>query len=97
MGFVANKIQYAVTHVLFDWDGTLLNSYEADVRAYLTMFAAMGVAWTEAEIAKNTTRRTGIASTGRRGYRGVIGRKRIRFGRRLMRARIRRSCREHDR
>ena len=51
MGFVANKIQYAVTHVLFDWDGTLLNSYEADVRAYLTMFAAMGVAWTEAEIA----------------------------------------------
>jgi beta-phosphoglucomutase-like phosphatase (HAD superfamily) len=48
-----DKIQYAATHVLFDWDGTLLNSYEADVRAYLTMFGAMGVAWTEAEIAKH--------------------------------------------
>jgi HAD superfamily hydrolase (TIGR01509 family) len=48
-----DKIQYAATHVLFDWDGTLLNSYEADVRAYLTMFGAMGVAWTEAQIAKH--------------------------------------------
>jgi HAD superfamily hydrolase (TIGR01549 family) len=47
------KIRYAATHVLFDWDGTLLNSYEADVRAYLAMFRRMGVAWTEAEIAKH--------------------------------------------
>ena len=31
--------------VLFDWDGTLLNSYEADTTAYLAMFRAMGISW----------------------------------------------------
>lgn len=31
--------------VLFDWDGTLLNSYEADTTAYLAMFRAMGIPW----------------------------------------------------
>ena len=31
--------------VLFDWDGTLLNSYEADTKAYLAMFRAMGIPW----------------------------------------------------
>jgi len=31
--------------VLFDWDGTLLNSYEADTAAYLAMFRAMGIPW----------------------------------------------------
>ena len=31
--------------VLLDWDGTLLNSYAADVRAYLTMFRALEIAW----------------------------------------------------
>jgi pyrophosphatase PpaX len=31
--------------VLFDWDGTLLNSYHADSQAYLGMFRAMGVNW----------------------------------------------------
>jgi HAD superfamily hydrolase (TIGR01509 family) len=31
--------------VLFDWDGTLLNSYEADAAAYLAMFQAMDIAW----------------------------------------------------
>ena len=31
--------------VLFDWDGTLLDSYHADSQAYLAMFRAMGVAW----------------------------------------------------
>jgi len=31
--------------VLFDWDGTLLNSYHADAQAYLAMFAAMGIDW----------------------------------------------------
>src|ERR1700732_3624266 len=29
--------------VLFDLDGTLLNSYASDTRAYLTMFRALGV------------------------------------------------------
>lgn len=31
--------------VLFDWDGTLLDSYAADVRAYLAMFRALEVDW----------------------------------------------------
>lgn len=31
--------------VLLDWDGTLLNSYAADVRAYLAMFRALEVEW----------------------------------------------------
>jgi HAD superfamily hydrolase (TIGR01509 family) len=36
--------------VLLDWDGTLLNSYAADQRAYLGMFRALGIAWGAAEI-----------------------------------------------
>jgi HAD superfamily hydrolase (TIGR01549 family) len=31
--------------MLFDWDGTLLDSYHADSQAYLAMFRAMGVDW----------------------------------------------------
>ena len=31
--------------MLFDWDGTLLNSYAADQRAYLAMFRALGIEW----------------------------------------------------
>ncbi len=31
--------------VLFDWDGTLLDSYHADMQAYLKMFRALGVDW----------------------------------------------------
>ena len=45
--------KFSATHILFDWDGTLLNSYAADVRAYLTMFRALGIEWTEAEIARH--------------------------------------------
>jgi HAD superfamily hydrolase (TIGR01509 family) len=44
--------QFAARAVLFDWDGTLLNSYAADVRAYLAMFGAFGINWTEREVAK---------------------------------------------
>jgi pyrophosphatase PpaX len=36
--------------VLFDWDGTLLDSYHADSQAYLAMFGAMGVNWGLAEL-----------------------------------------------
>lgn len=35
----------ALHGVLFDWDGTLLDSYQADSQAYLAMFRAMGVNW----------------------------------------------------
>lgn len=31
--------------VLFDWDGTLIDSFHADSQSYLAMFAAMGVSW----------------------------------------------------
>lgn len=31
--------------VLFDWDGTLLDSYAADVRAYMAMFRALEIEW----------------------------------------------------
>ena len=43
--------QFSTRAVLFDWDGTLLNSYEADLRAYLSMFHALGIHWTERELA----------------------------------------------
>ena len=36
--------------VLLDWDGTLLNSYAADQRAYLAMFRGMGIKWGVREI-----------------------------------------------
>lgn len=44
-------IQYSARAVLFDWDGTLLNSYAADVRAYLSMFRALDIMWTERDLA----------------------------------------------
>jgi HAD superfamily hydrolase (TIGR01549 family) len=44
-------IQFSARAILFDWDGTLLNSYAADVRAYLSMFRAFDIRWTEREVA----------------------------------------------
>lgn len=40
----------ALHGVLFDWDGTLLDSYHADSQAYLAMFRTMGVDWGLAEL-----------------------------------------------
>jgi phosphoglycolate phosphatase len=31
--------------VVFDWDGTLLDSYHADSQAYLSMFRELGIPW----------------------------------------------------
>ena len=39
--------------VLFDWDGTLINSYAADSAAYLTMFRQMGISWGLEELARH--------------------------------------------
>jgi HAD superfamily hydrolase (TIGR01549 family) len=39
--------------VLFDWDGTLLDSYEADARAYVAMFAALGMPWNRTDLEKH--------------------------------------------
>ncbi len=36
--------------VLFDWDGTLLNSFAADERAYLAMFQALGIDFTTKDL-----------------------------------------------
>jgi pyrophosphatase PpaX len=39
--------------VLFDWDGTLIDSYHADSQAYLAMFRELGLAWGLAELEQN--------------------------------------------
>src|SRR5215471_16793439 len=42
---MASEKSSALRGVLFDWDGTLLNSHAADTAAYLAMFRAMGIPW----------------------------------------------------
>jgi len=39
--------------VLFDWDGTLIDSYAADSAAYLAMFQEMGISWGLDELARH--------------------------------------------
>ena len=39
--------------VLFDWDGTLLDSFRADAQAYLHMFHALGIYWSIAELKRH--------------------------------------------
>ena len=43
----------AIEAVLFDWDGTLLDSYEADSAAYLAMFREMGIPWGLDDLARH--------------------------------------------
>jgi HAD superfamily hydrolase (TIGR01549 family) len=50
---VAAKRKYAIEGILFDWDGTLVNSYHADTSAYLAMFKEMGISWGIEELEKN--------------------------------------------
>src|SRR5271170_232045 len=45
-----NQMLFHARAVLLDWDGTLLNSYAADQRAYLAMFRAIGIEWGPREI-----------------------------------------------
>jgi HAD superfamily hydrolase (TIGR01509 family) len=47
------KRKHGLEGVLFDWDGTLVNSYYADTSAYLAMFKEMGIAWGIEELEKN--------------------------------------------
>jgi HAD superfamily hydrolase (TIGR01509 family) len=42
-----------VEGVLFDWDGTLIDSYHADTSAYLAMFKEMGIGWGLKELEEN--------------------------------------------
>jgi len=39
--------------VLFDWDGTLLDSFQADSSAYIAMFGEMGIDWGVAELSQH--------------------------------------------
>ena len=39
--------------ILFDWDGTLLDSFEADAQAYSRMFDALGISWSMAELKRH--------------------------------------------
>lgn len=43
----------ALRAVLFDWDGTLLDSYHADAQAYLAMFKDLGVNWGLEELGRH--------------------------------------------
>jgi HAD superfamily hydrolase (TIGR01509 family) len=47
------KKNRTVKGVLFDWDGTLIDSYHADASAYMAMFKEMGISWGLAELEKN--------------------------------------------
>ncbi|HTF26974.1 MAG TPA: HAD family hydrolase [Candidatus Limnocylindria bacterium] len=50
---MAAKRKCSIEGVLFDWDGTLINSYDADASAYLAMFEDMGISWRIEELEKN--------------------------------------------
>jgi len=39
------RLSFPVRAVLFDWDGTLLDSFQADSAAYLETFRTLGIAW----------------------------------------------------
>lgn len=43
----------AIRAVLLDWDGTLLDSFEADTAAYLELFRTMGIPWGRDELARH--------------------------------------------
>ena len=47
------KKQAAIEYVLFDWDGTLLDSFAADAYAYMHMFEALGMDWSIAELKRH--------------------------------------------
>src|SRR6202790_657740 len=47
---MTTKNKTSIEYVLFDWDGTLLNSFEADANAYMHMFGALGMSWSIAEL-----------------------------------------------
>jgi phosphoglycolate phosphatase len=50
---MASPKNKALQGVLFDWDGTLIDSYAADSSAYLAMFREMGIPWGLEELARH--------------------------------------------
>jgi HAD superfamily hydrolase (TIGR01509 family) len=39
--------------VIFDWDGTLLNSYHADAQAFLKMFRELDIPWSDGDFVRH--------------------------------------------
>jgi len=50
---MTTKNQTSIEYILFDWDGTLLDSFEADANAYMYMFGALGMSWSIAELKRH--------------------------------------------
>jgi HAD superfamily hydrolase (TIGR01549 family) len=50
---MARAAKNKIKGVLFDWDGTLIDSYHADSSAYLAMFSEMGIGWGLDELAQH--------------------------------------------
>jgi len=50
---MTTKNQSSIEYVLFDWDGTLLDSFQADSNAYMYMFGALGMRWSIAELKRH--------------------------------------------
>ncbi len=50
---MSTQTNASIEHVLFDWDGTLLNSFEADASAYASMFSALGLNWSLADLKRH--------------------------------------------
>jgi HAD superfamily hydrolase (TIGR01549 family) len=50
---VKKRLQLPARAVLFDWDGTLLNSFAGQTRAYLAMFRALGIVWNPSDLARH--------------------------------------------
>jgi HAD superfamily hydrolase (TIGR01549 family) len=48
-----NETKWKIKGVLFDWDGTLLDSFQADSSAYIAMFRDMGVTWGLEQLAQH--------------------------------------------
>ena len=49
----AKMVGSPIECVLFDWDGTLLDSFEADAQAYFRMFGALGMSWSMEELKRH--------------------------------------------
>ena len=48
-----NNGKSSIEYVLFDWDGTLLDSLAADASAYMHMFGALGMHWSMAQLKRH--------------------------------------------
>ncbi|HXW54917.1 MAG TPA: HAD family hydrolase [Candidatus Cybelea sp.] len=47
-----NRSHLTCRVILFDWDGTLLDSFAADAAAYASMFSSLGISWSEQDFAR---------------------------------------------